>query len=64
MCFFNKPPELKPLPAAPTADDEAVKRRQEAEQAKLLAASGTAGTVKTDLAPSDIATKKRVVLGV
>lgn len=63
MCFFNKPPELKPLPAAPTADDAAVKRRQELEAARLLASGGTASTVKTDLAASDVATKKRVVLG-
>lgn len=63
MCFFQKPPELKPLPAAPTANDESVKRRQELEAARLAAMGGTASTVKTDLAASDVVTQKRVVLG-
>lgn len=62
MCF-GKPPELKPLPRAPTIDDAAVKARQAAEQARLLAGEGTAGTVKTDLNPAAINPGKRVLLG-
>jgi hypothetical protein len=63
MCFFNKPPELKPLPAAPTANDESVKRAKELEAARLAATGGTAATVKTDLAPSSITPQKKVLLG-
>lgn len=63
MCFMDVP-SLKPLPAMPTANDEDVRLREEAERARLAAAGGTASTVKTDLAPSAIAGQKRVLLGV
>jgi hypothetical protein len=62
MCFF-KPPALKPLPAKPTVDDEAVKARQAAEQARIMAGQGTAGTVKTDLNPASLNPGRRVLLG-
>lgn len=64
MCFLQKPPELKPLPVAPTINDEAVKQREAAERARLAAAGGTAATVKTDLAPGSLVGQKRVLLGV
>lgn len=63
MCFFQKPPELKPLPAAPTANDESVQKAKALEAQRLAASSGTASTVKTDLAPSSLTTQKRVLLG-
>lgn len=64
MCLFQKPPELKPLPVAPTADDKDLQARAAAVQAQLKANDGTANTVKTDLAPSDLVGQKRVLLGV
>lgn len=65
MCLFSKPPALKPLPVTPTVDDDAVRRREELERARLAASSGTTGTVKTDLAPAAISgAQKRVQLGV
>jgi hypothetical protein len=63
MCYFKKPPELSPLPAAPTANDDSVRRAKELEAARLAAGGGTASTVKTDMAPASIATQKRVLLG-
>jgi hypothetical protein len=63
MCIFPKPPELKPLPPAPTVNDDAVRQREAEERARLAADGGTAGTVKTDLAPSSIAGQKRILLG-
>lgn len=66
MCLFKTPKaaELKPLPPAPSEDDEAVKQREALERQRLLAGQGTAGTVKTDLAPSSLVGQKRVLLGV
>lgn len=64
MCLFQKPPELKPLPPTPTIKDEDVKAREDAARAALNQQQGTAGTVKTDLAPTDIVGQKRVLLGV
>lgn len=64
MCFIQKPPELKPLPPTPTAEDKDVQARAAALQQQLAANDGTAGTVKTDLAPSDLVGQKRVLLGV
>ena len=64
MCFMPKPPKLEPLPAAPAVDDAAVKQRQQIEAAKLQTAGGTPGTVKTDLAPTDVTGTKKVLLGV
>lgn len=64
MCLFQKPPELKPLPPTPTAEDKDVQARAAALQQQLAANDGTAGTVKTDLAPSDLVGQKRVLLGV
>lgn len=64
MCF-SKPPELKPLPPTPTAEDKDVQARAAALQRELAANDGTAQTVKTDLAPSAIASQqKRITLGV
>lgn len=64
MCLFQKPPELKPLPPAPTIADKDVQAREAALRAELDKNNGTAGTVKTDLAPSDLTGQKRVLLGV
>jgi hypothetical protein len=64
MCLFNKPPELKPLPPTPTAQDKDVQAREAALRASLAGNDGTASTVKTDLAPSDVTGQKRVLLGV
>lgn len=63
MCFFQKPQALNPLPAAPTANDESVRRAKALEASRLAASGGTASTVKTDLAPSSITTQKKVLLG-
>lgn len=64
MCLFRKPPELKPLPVTPTANDKDVQARAAALQQQLAGNDGTANTVKTDLAPSDLVGQKRVLLGV
>lgn len=64
MCFMSKPPALKPLPPVPTAEDKDVQARAAAVQAQLAANDGTAGTVKTDLAPSDLVGQRKVLLGV
>jgi hypothetical protein len=66
MCLFKTPkaPELKPLPPVPTASDKDVQAREAALRAELAGNSGTASTVKTDLAPSDLVGQKRVLLGV
>jgi hypothetical protein len=64
MCLFQKPPELKPLPATPTANDKDVQAREDALRAQLDQQQGTSSTIKTDLAPSDVAGQKRVLLGV
>lgn len=63
MCFF-KPPELRPLPTPPRADDPSVLARQQLEMQKLAAAGGTANTVRTDLDPKSLTGKKRVAMGV
>lgn len=56
---------MKALPRTPTPDDDAVRKREQEEAARLAATSGTAGTVKTDLAPSAVSgAQKRVMLGV
>lgn len=64
MCFM-KAPELKPLPAKPTIDDAAVRARQAAENARILAGQGTEGTIRAgkDLNASSINPGKRVLLG-
>lgn len=68
MCFKTpKPPELKPLPPPPSPNDEAVRQREARERYMMATAGqGTAGTVKTDLAPGAVsgAQQKRVLLGV
>jgi hypothetical protein len=64
MCFFQKPPELKPLPPAPTASDADVQAREAALRAELDRRMGTADTVKTDLSPRDLTGQKRILLGV
>lgn len=64
MCLFQKPPELKPLPPAPTPQDKDVQAREDALRAELEQRQGTASTVKTDLAPSDVTGQRRVLLGV
>lgn len=63
MCLF-KPPEVRPLPTPPRADDPAVQARMQLEVQRNAAAGGTASTVKTDLNPAVIGSKKRVALGV
>lgn len=63
MCFA-KAPELKPLPAPPDAGDADVRRREELERQRMLAQSGTAGTVRSDLSPSQVGGTKKVLLGV
>lgn len=66
MCLFKapSPPKLAPLPTAPNPDDDAVRRREMEEAARLAASSGTAGTVKTDLAPSAVSgSQRRISLG-
>ena len=64
MCLFQKPPELKPLPVTPTIRDKDVQARADALQKSLAADNGTANTVKTDLAPSELVGQRRVLLGV
>lgn len=64
MCLFQKPPELKPLPAVPTAEDKDVQAREAALRAELEQRQGTASTIKTDLAPGSLAGQRRVLLGV
>lgn len=61
MCFF-KPPELRPLPTPPRADDPAVMARMQLEQQKLAAQGGTANTVRTDLDPKTLTGKRRVAM--
>lgn len=64
MCLFQKPPELKPLPPVPTAQDKDVQAREDALRAELEQRQGTLSTIKTDLAPSDVSGQRRVLLGV
>ncbi|MER8455846.1 hypothetical protein [Mesorhizobium sp. M0643] len=64
MCLFQKPPALKPLPPTPTAADKDVQAREALLRQQLAANDGTAGTVKTDLAPGSLVGQKRVLLGV
>ncbi|BCH15837.1 hypothetical protein MesoLjLa_26880 [Mesorhizobium sp. L-2-11] len=64
MCLFQKPPPLKPLPPTPTIADKEVQAREAALRAELEQRQGTAGTVKTDLSPSELAGRRRVLLGV
>ncbi|WP_210334875.1 hypothetical protein, partial [Mesorhizobium mediterraneum] len=64
MCLFQKPPALKPLPPTPTIADKDVQAREAALRAELEQRQGTAGTVKTDLSPSELTGQRRVLLGV
>lgn len=64
MCFPQKIPKLQALPTVPARDDDAVLMRQRREAERLAASGGTAGTVKTDLAPSDLVGRRRVLLGI
>lgn len=64
MCLFQKPPELRPLPPTPTARDKDVPAREAALRAELEQRQGTLSTVKTDLAPGDLAGRRRVLFGV
>jgi hypothetical protein len=70
MCFFggSSAPVVTSTATVPTTDTDAVRARAAAEAEKLAAMSGTAGAVKTDLAPdalkADAASKKKVLLGV
>ncbi|MCV3209265.1 hypothetical protein OHD62_23680 [Mesorhizobium sp. YC-39] len=52
------------MPPTPTAEDKDVQAREAALRAELEQRQGTAGTVKTDLAPGDLAGRRRVLLGV
>ncbi|RUZ49491.1 MAG: hypothetical protein EOR12_22445 [Mesorhizobium sp.] len=60
---MQKPPELKPLPPVPTAQDKDVQAREAALRAELEQRNGTAGTIKTDLAPGSLTGQRRVLLG-
>ena len=64
--MFSKP-KLPPAPvvaSTPQIDDDAIRRRELEEQMRLQG-QGSLGTVRTDLAPSDVSRgKKRVLLGV
>ena len=66
MCFLSQPkiPKPKPLPRTPTIDSDAVRMRQQTELQQLQAMSGTAATVKTDLASQSLSGDKKVLLGV
>ena len=48
----------------PTAQDKDVQAREAALRAELDQRQGTLSTVKTDLAPGDVAGQRRVLLGV
>ena len=63
MCLFQKPPELKPLPPVPTAQDKDVQAREAALRAELEQRQGTLSTIKTDLAPASLTGQRRVLLG-
>lgn len=60
---MSKPPELKPLPPTPTAEDKDVQARAAALQQELQAKDGTTSTIKTDLAPSALVGQRKVLLG-
>ena len=65
MCFSAKPPPLPALPTPPSANADAIREREQRERAMLATAGqGTAGTVKTDLAPSSLQGQRKVLLGV
>lgn len=64
MCFSSSAPKPTPPPPVPAIDDEAVKNREALERQRLLAQQGTAGTVKTDLAPKSLQGQRKVLLGV
>ena len=60
---LQKPPELKPLPPAPTVQDKDVQAREAALRAELEQRQGTLSTIKTDLAPGSLTGQRRVLLG-
>lgn len=61
------PPVIPKTPDAPGPDTDAIRQRELRERELLAAQGGTAGTVRTDLSPTAIATEqagKRIKLGV
>jgi len=66
MCIGNmfKPPEVKPLPATPNVDDDAVRRQQQLEEERLRQSAGTAATRVSDLNPNQVAGQQRTAQGV
>lgn len=64
MCFSSDVPKPKPLPATPTVDDDAVKKRSRQEAIRLGQESGRASTIVSDLNASQVDGQKRVLLGV
>lgn len=66
MCISTSKPDIpkpKPLPRAPTVDDDAVRARARQEQAELAARAGRSATVvSSDLAASPTV-QRRVLLG-
>jgi len=67
MCFKTDIPKPRELPDPPSANNEAVRAREQRERMAIMTAGqGTAGTVKSDLAPADVqgAQQRRVLLGV
>jgi hypothetical protein len=70
MCFKTpEPPKLPSVVTPPSANDMAIREREQRERlAIMMSGQGTAGTVKTDLAPGAIAgqqqQQRKVLLGV
>ena len=66
MCISSpkiEPQKPKPLPRAPTVDDDAVRARARQEQAELAARAGRSATVvSSDLAATPTV-QRRVLLG-
>lgn len=62
--FSPKVPKVKPLPATPTIDDDAVRRRQQLEEERLRQSAGSAATRVSDLNPSQVAGQQRTATGV
>jgi hypothetical protein len=66
MCFSSpEPPKLRPLPTPPSASMDEVREREARTRAAIaMSGQGTSGTVKTDLAPSQLMGQRKVLLGV
>lgn len=70
MCFnplgplMPSMPKVAKAPVAPTDDGAAVRQRELNELKLAEERQGSAGSVKTDLAPGDVVGQRRVLLGV